>query len=262
MKQSFSIFVINLPIDTKRREAIEARLQQLGATYEIMNGIYGDDPRVLSRYDEKRAIQEHGKPLIFGEKGCAMAHALVYERIVSEHIPYALVLEDDVLLPDNFIDLVEYEIKRRKGWDWLSFDYRYIGVEFLFHWWKASITTIKHNPVSLFYIILKAPYITVLSLYEGVRNWVAHRLPAYAGAKRFYRPLYNAGAYVVTLDAVQKMLPFTSPLRLTADQLPNVVRFKADFNLYGYVPLCVHQNTKEYETQAGKDAEEWSSVVR
>ncbi len=261
--QSFSIFVINLPVDFKRRKAIEKRLKDLGANYEVVPGIYGDDERVIERYDEKRAIKEHGKPLIFGEKGCALAHTLVYERIVKENIPYSVILEDDILLPDDFLQIVEKEInKDNKNWDWLSFDYRYVGSLFLSHWFNASLLTIKKKPLFLFYALLKMPYMVAISIFEGWRNKKALRRKSYRGAKRFYRPLYNAGAYILTLDGAKKMLPFTNPLRLTADQAPNVVRFKSDFNLYGYVPLIVKQNTKDYETQAGKDAAEWAKIVR
>ncbi len=261
--QSFHLFVINLPVDIKRKKAIEKRLKELEAGYEIVSGVYGDDERVLARYDEKRAIKEHGKPLIFGEKGCALAHALVYERIVKESIPYSLILEDDILLPDNFLEIVEKEIRNEhRDWDWLSFDYRYVGGEFLSTWLTATMTTIKKNPLFLLYALLKAPYMVAISYFEGLRNKRAVEKNAHAGAKRFYRPLYNAGAYVITLDGAKKLIPFTNPLRLTADQAPNVARWKSDFNLYGYVPLIVKQNTKDYETQAGKNEQEWAKIIR
>ena len=263
MAQSFSMFVINLPVDIDRKQAIEKRLKKLGATYEIAPGIYGDDPLVIERYDEKRAVKEHGKPLIFGEKGCAVAHSLVYERIVRDQIPYSVILEDDILLPDDFLEIVEKEIhKNNKVWDWLSFDYRYVGAIFLRQWFRASYTTIKNNPLFFFYALAKAPYISVLSFFEGLRNKRARENPDLSGAKKFYRPLYNAGAYALTLEGAKKLLPFTNPLRLTADQVPNVARVKSDFVMRGYVPLSVKQNTVDYETGAGKTEKEWAKIKR
>lgn len=257
MSQSFSIFVINLPIDKNRKNAIEKRLNDLGAEYLIVDGVYGDDKRVVNRYNEEMAIKEHGKPLTFGEKGCAMAHALVYEKILKENIEYSLILEDDILLPDNFINIVEKEInKKNKKWDWLSFDYRYVGYPFLKSWIIANVKTIKENPLFIFYALIKTPYIILLSIFEGLRNRF------FNGAKRFYRPLYNAGAYVVTLSGASKMIFFTKPLRLTADQLPNVVRFKTDFNLYGYVPLIVSQNINDYETHTSRSDDSWRKLLK
>lgn len=257
------IFVINLPIDVKRREVIEKRLKELGASYEFMDGLYGDDPRVLEKYDETRAIKEHGKPLLFGEKGCALAHALVYEKIIKENIPYSVILEDDMILPDNFLEIVEKEInKKNKKWDWLSFDYRYIGFEFLYHWFVAIFVTMKKSPLSLFYALIKSPYIIFISILEWMRDLLARKLNCFTGAKRFYRPLYNAGAYILTLDGAKKLIPFTNPLRLTADQLPNVARFKTNFNLFGYVPLITHQDLAKFGTNTGKTNKEWEKVVR
>ncbi|MFA5132118.1 MAG: glycosyltransferase family 25 protein [Candidatus Paceibacterota bacterium] len=263
MIQSFPIFVINLPIDVKKKEAVEKQLQALGAKYEFVDGIYGDDARVVERYDAVRAIEEHGKPLYFGEKGCAVAHALVYERIVQEKIPYAVILEDDIMLPADFILIIEKEINtKNKKWDWLSFDYRYDGITFLYHWFIATIITIQKKPLFFLYAIIKAPYIIALSIFEEVRSFFARKISWYASGKRFYRPLYNAGAYILTLEGAKKLLPFTQPLRLTADQVPNVARFKTNFNLYGYVPLIVKQNTVDFETGTGKSEEDWAKVVR
>ncbi|MCW3109391.1 MAG: hypothetical protein JWQ09_3897, partial [Segetibacter sp.] len=66
--------------------------------------------------------------------------------------------------------------------------------------------------------------------------------PSYSGAKPFFRPLYNAGAYILTLNGAKKLLPFTNPIRMGADTVPNKARFKTSFKLFGYVPLLVKQN--------------------
>ncbi|KXJ99788.1 MAG: Lipooligosaccharide biosynthesis protein lex-1 [Parcubacteria bacterium OLB19] len=100
--QYFPIFVINLPTATERRLVVEKQLNSLGADYEIVEGVFGNDQRVVERYDDELAITERKKSLITGEKGCALAHALLYERMVKENIPLALIMEDDIVLPKNF----------------------------------------------------------------------------------------------------------------------------------------------------------------
>lgn len=260
---SIPIFVINLPVDVKRREVIEKRLKELGASYEIVDGIYGDDKRVIERYNDSLAIKEHGKSLLFGEKGCALAHALVYEKIVKENIKYSVILEDDIILPDNFLEIVEREIdKKNKKWDWLSFDYRYIGFDFLRVWFYANYIRTKQNPLFFLYACLKTPYIVSFSMFELVRDIFARKFNFYSGAKRFYRPLYNAGAYILTLDGAKKLLPFTNPIRFTADHLPNAIRFRAGFNFFGYVPLIVKQNSIDYDSGTVKTEEEWIKILK
>lgn len=257
------IFVINLPIDVKRREAIETQLKNLGATFEIIPGIYGEDERVIERYDEARTMKDRGTPLTRGEKGCALAHALIYERIVKENIPHAVILEDDIVLPNNFLSIIESEVKKEhKKWDWLSFDYRYSGLRFLRQWFIATWITIKNRPLYFFYACLKVPYMIILCTYEEVREIFAKKYPRYAGAERFYRPLYNAGAYILSYEGAKKLLPFTNPIYMGADAVPNKARFKIDFNLYGYVPLVTRQNLATFGSNTLLSEEEWNKIIK
>lgn len=262
MKQSFPIFVINLPRDVTRKQKIESNLKSIGANYSIVNAFYGDNVIVSERYSEKRALKEQGKPLLMGEKGCAFSHAFIYEKIVKENIPYSVILEDDVILPSNFVEIVEKEINKiYKKWDWLSFDYRYVGIPFLSSWFVATYKTIKQNPWFIFYALIKLPYILILSIFEMSRDYLARKIISYRGSKFFFRPLYNAGAYIITLEGAKKLLPFTSPLCMSADRTPNIARIKASFRLYGYVPLIVHQDSK-FESNTIRSDNDWLAIVK
>lgn len=259
--QSFSIFVINLPSATDRRKVMEQQLSSMNVRFEIVPGIFGNDERVVNRYDNKLSITERGKPLTIGERGCALAHALVYERIIKEQIPLALIMEDDMVLPADFMNLVEVEInKSRRQWDWLSFDYRYVGWPFLHNWYIATFKTIRNKPNFLWYALLKFFYITPLSIFEGVRDYFARTFSIGVGAKHFYRPLFNAGAYLLTLEGAKKLLPLTDPLRFSADEIPNIARRRTKFRFCGYVPLIVKQNIVDFETDAGRTDDSWEEI--
>lgn len=262
MKQTFRIFVINLPKDKERKEIIEKRLKDLGVRYEIFNGIYGDDERSTSRYNEKLAIRDHGKALMTGEKGAAMSHALIYEKVVKENIPYALILEDDIILPDYFMEVVQGEIDSEdKNWDWLSFDYRYVGLTYLRFWIKATLKMIKRRPLFFFKAILKFPYVFFISIYEAIRNSLAKRYPSQRGPKNFYRPLYNAGAYLISTKGAKKAGVFTKPLRISADRMPNIAKRKSDFIFKGYAPLIVQQSM-EFESNTMRSNNDWKKVQK
>jgi glycosyl transferase family 25 len=261
--QNFSVFVINLPTATARRLAIEKQLNSFGVDYEIVPGIFGNDDKVVARYDDDMSKKERGKSLIFGEKGCALAHALIYERMVREKIPVALILEDDIVLPKNFFTIITKEVsKTNKKWDWLLFDYRYVGYKFIYHWLVATLKTIYQKPSFVFYAFLKIFYMIPLSIFEGIRNFLATKSTTYSGPKKFYRPLFNAGAYLITLEGAEKLLSYINPLRFSADEIPNVARRRSGFKFYGYVPLVVHQNTVDFATDAGKTDEDWKRYFR
>lgn len=237
------VFVINLPKDKERRAYVEKQLKLDGFTYEIIDAFYGDDERVVAVYDEALARKEQGKPLTRGEKGCAYSHRTLYERIVKENIPCALILEDDVILPPLFKNLIEKEgHAKNKKWEWLALDYQPVGLIFIINWLIASYSTIKQRPVSVFYIILKFPYIVALQTFEGLRSFLARHISYFAGPGMFFRPMYRTGAYMITKRGAEKMLEITNPLRLSADRAPNQARVRNGLKYFGYVPVPVDQD--------------------
>ena len=239
------IFVINLPKDTDRRAFMENQLNRLSLQYKIIEGRYGKDNDVILACDDVLAVKEHGKVLTTGEKGCAFSHRSIYEVMEKEHIPQAIILEDDVVLPENFVTIISNIIDKRYMFDWLSFDYPKIGAPFVKAWSIASYKMIKKNKLFFFYALIKFPLIIMMSLFELVRNVIAVHLSWYRGPKIFYRPLYNAGAYMITLEGVKKLKPLLYPLRFSADRTPNYARMKKNFIMRWYVPRIVHQTDED-----------------
>ena len=103
---NYKIFVINLERCPEKRKKMEERLK--GEEYEIFKAY---DGRELT--DEKLEqmgagiIKEwqdpySGRNVTWGEVGCALSHYSVMEKCVQENIEIAVILEDDVIIPDNF----------------------------------------------------------------------------------------------------------------------------------------------------------------
>ena len=104
----FKTFVINLDKDTKRMEFMKHQLDTLGITFERHSAIDGRKHTLQpGEYNEAMAIKEGGHALRLGELGCAISHAQVVSYIVKNKVPYTLVLEDDVRLPDEFKYIVD-----------------------------------------------------------------------------------------------------------------------------------------------------------
>lgn len=240
----YSVFYLNLDKDIKRREYMDRQLSRLGFSFERISGILGknikDNPEY---YNENLAISLNGAPLSDGELGCSASHILAYKKIVDENIGYALIFEDDVVLPNNFKEIIDSVLSKNNSFDYLLFDYPPVGFWFIKYWCNMTIKAIKNKPSYLFYAILKAPYIISLSLYEGFRN---NYMPS--GPKKFLRPLYFAGAYIITLDGAKKMLSLSKPIVYPADRLPNQARVKAGLVFRGYTPLVVHQDRTSFES--------------
>ena len=236
------IFVINLPKDKDRKDFMDGQLKDMGMEYEFIEGRLGTDTDVIASCDDDLAIKEHGKILTKGEKGCAYSHRFVYEKMLKENIKVAVIMEDDVVIPKNFKEIIEKEISRKnRNWDWLSFDYPLVGFRFVTSWIQASIYMTKNKPIFFLYALAKFPFIVVVSIFDFVRDILAKIFPIYAGPKIFYRPLYNAGAYMITEEGIKKMKPLLYPIRFSADRTPNRARVKLDFTMRWYVPRVVHQ---------------------
>jgi len=92
------IWVISLPRATARRRSVTESLAKLGLAAELVDGVDGWElvDHNLRRYSRRRAIFEIGRQLTRGELGCALAHLQIYEHMVAEHVPMAVVMEDDV----------------------------------------------------------------------------------------------------------------------------------------------------------------------
>ena len=94
------IFYINLDKDVERRESMERQLAELGLSYQRIPGVYarGLDEEGLNRvYSRKRALRRHSMDLVLAHVGCSMSKILAYREIVERDLPYALILEDDVI---------------------------------------------------------------------------------------------------------------------------------------------------------------------
>lgn len=104
------IFVINLPGDTVRKEAIEKQLCELGLSYEFFPAIRGKSLTPVEKsqhYDETWFVRNEGRPALPGELGCALSHLAVYRLIKERNLPHALVLEDDAWLNPNLPQLLQ-----------------------------------------------------------------------------------------------------------------------------------------------------------
>jgi len=114
------IFVISLPQATQKQELIKRHMQRLGIPFEFVSGV---DGRLLSEDELQKVFDKEksynyfkwyrnrtgsaGVELSRGEIGCTLAHRKVYQKIVVENIERAVVLEDDVLVTEDFLPIIE-----------------------------------------------------------------------------------------------------------------------------------------------------------
>lgn len=118
------IFVINLDRSPDRREAIFARLGELGLTATATR-FPAIDGATLSEaeqgYNGRKRRLFYGKDLTLGEIGCARSHLGVYAEMERCGIDHALVLEDDALIDDTLPAALDAIAANSGDWDMVRF---------------------------------------------------------------------------------------------------------------------------------------------
>lgn len=116
------VLLINLPRSTERRERMQQRLADIGLAYEILPAVDG-----RARWDELlpsvdvKAFEHHaGSDVLPGEIGCYHSHLQAWQRLVASPAQVLLVLEDDMVFHDDFVDALRVALRGRAHWDLLK----------------------------------------------------------------------------------------------------------------------------------------------
>jgi glycosyl transferase, family 25 len=116
------VWLINLPRATGRRAAMEERMARLGIGYTLFPGIDGraEAERLLRSVDVPAFERNMGRKILVGGIGCYHSHLAVWEAFIAMGAPVALVLEDDILFHDDFLDAVRTGLAGVAHWDMLK----------------------------------------------------------------------------------------------------------------------------------------------
>jgi len=116
------IWLINLPRATKRRANMEKRLAEIGIAYDVFPGVDGkaEEERLLKTVDQRAFERNMGRIILIGGIGCYHSHLGVWDEFLKSDHPIALILEDDVVFHDDFVDAVNLALKATDSWDLLK----------------------------------------------------------------------------------------------------------------------------------------------
>jgi glycosyl transferase family 25 len=97
------IYYINLGKDIERNSKIKNVLDKLNIKYERIEGINGNDIHIEKKYT---VLHTSEFPMTRGQYGCYLSHMKCYEKFIKSKYEYLIILEDDVILRDNFIESI------------------------------------------------------------------------------------------------------------------------------------------------------------
>src|SRR5690625_1450050 len=103
--ERWPIFVISLVDAHERRQRMQAQFAELGLEFEFFDAIDGRSglPVELEAEVDRDAVERSdGRVATDPELACALSHRFVYQRIVEDGLPGAVILEDDAILGPEF----------------------------------------------------------------------------------------------------------------------------------------------------------------
>ena len=121
------IYVLNLKSRIEKLLKITKQLNDQNIKYEIIEGIDGKE--LDNNYLKTNKIEicnEYywtikNRNMTYGELGCTLSHLKIYEKhILENNKDHCLILEDDVIIPDNFIDKLKnitLKMDKLPNWD-------------------------------------------------------------------------------------------------------------------------------------------------
>ena len=118
----FKIFVINMPKSKERWEYVKSQIEKLGCVCARSDGI---DVSALGKkeldkyYSCEKNRKTYPKPLTKGEIGCHIAHIKCWEKIVSEDLDFAVILEDDIFIDGKFPRAIDFIKEHFNKWDFI-----------------------------------------------------------------------------------------------------------------------------------------------
>ena len=99
---------------------MRSQLEKMQVPYTRIEGVYGDhlDDQVEG-YNELRYQVLNGKVTNKREIGCYFSHIKALQTFLDSDLSYALILEDDVTLPENIETLLDSTADYSTEWDML-----------------------------------------------------------------------------------------------------------------------------------------------
>ena len=118
--QEIPTFIINLPQSTDRKVFMKDQCESIGICpifIEAVNGKSISEVEISQFCNQAVAKKRLGRDLLLGEIGCALSHKKIYQKIVDEHIAYAIIFEDDATLEKNFSIVVKSIMAAPLSWE-------------------------------------------------------------------------------------------------------------------------------------------------
>lgn len=206
-QQNLPIFVVNMKKSIDRKQYIQKISKDIGLKFEFIEAVDGNrlsQHEIDIIYSSELSIKAIGRPLAKPEIGCALSHRKIYQKMIDDKIEQAIVLEDDVILYDDFIQV--FDLLEQLPSDW-------------------QILLLGAN-----------------NLNPNQRNFLSRNIKK-INDFFIQKPLtcfWGTYAYLINISGATQLLNKTQPLIMPIDHYTGDYHY---INVYTLVPFCARSNT-------------------
>lgn len=121
-RENLGTWLINLPRAVERRKKMDAQLAQLPFNHRVFDGVDGKarEAELLELTDVEAFERNMGRKILIGGIGCYNSHLGVWREFLASVHEVALVIEDDVVFHDDFVEAVDVGLSIADEWDFLK----------------------------------------------------------------------------------------------------------------------------------------------
>lgn len=119
-QRRLAVFLINMDSATKRLADMTARLDAMGLKAERVPGVNGRELNYpIPEFSEISYMLMHGRRTSPPEIGCYLSHVACANKFMAGDADIALILEDDVVFDDDFLNAIDEAVLNGGDWDLL-----------------------------------------------------------------------------------------------------------------------------------------------
>lgn len=119
-QRKLAVFLINMDSATKRLADMNARLDAMGLKAERVPGVNGRGLNYpIPEFSEISYMLMHGRRTSPPEIGCYLSHVACAQKFMAGDADIALILEDDVVFDDDFLNAIDEAVLNGGDWDLL-----------------------------------------------------------------------------------------------------------------------------------------------
>ncbi|MBR1544884.1 MAG: glycosyltransferase family 25 protein [Alphaproteobacteria bacterium] len=116
--KNLDVYLINLDRSPERLSAMQEKLSKLGLKFKRISAVDGKKTEFTKKQiNSKKYSLLHGKYITPTEVACYISHYNTMVEFLKSKNDFALVLEDDMIFSEKFMDILDALLKKSNDWD-------------------------------------------------------------------------------------------------------------------------------------------------